>query len=94
MTAVTEPPTTRYRDRHAPHPIDPLYTATNSTDLQQLARALGISDRWARELKATGLTDEQADRYAIRAGYHPSVLWPHWWNIEPDIDEDDHGIMR
>jgi hypothetical protein len=87
-------PTSRYRPRHAPHPIEPLIERTGATDLQHLARLLGISDRWARELKATGLTDTQADRYACRIGYHPSILWPTWLNIEPDLDEGPDGIMR
>lgn len=84
----------RYRQRDAPHGIEPLLERTQATDLQELAQRLGISHRWARELKATGLSDEQADRFACRVGLHPSVLWSDWWDIEPDDEEGDDGIMR
>lgn len=89
-----ERPGLRYRSRRAAHDLQPLADATNATDLQHLARLLGISDRWARELKATGLTDTQADRYACRIGHHPSAIWPDWWNVEPDVEEGPDGTMR
>ena len=41
-------------------------------------RAVGASGTtWAHAL-LNGLTDRQADRWAIRLGYHPIEIWPTW----------------
>lgn len=47
--------------------------------LAAIATHLGISHRHAQRLHQHGLNPEQADRYAIRLGIHPAVLWPSWW---------------
>lgn len=48
--------------------------------LTKLAEAIGIRDiRYMRRLLDRGLTDRLADRFATRAGFHPSQLWPTWW---------------
>ena len=58
-----------------------------------LAERLGISRQKWWHLNRTGLTDRQADRYAIRLGQHPALIWNDWNDIDPDIEEDDHGVM-
>lgn len=47
--------------------------------LVALADRLGISSRWARDLHARGLTERQADRFAVAIGHHPASVWPDWW---------------
>lgn len=37
---------------------------------------LGISPTTAARYERDGLTDEQAERYATRIGYHPFTIWP------------------
>lgn len=44
----------------------------------------GTADRWRR----TGLTLDEADRYADVAGEHPSVLWPEWEQVDWSDDDD------
>lgn len=75
------------------YPLDPLAHAmglhlgahgqrgdgTTPQGLAALATRLNISHRWARHLHHTGLTDTQADHYAIRIGRHPATIWPDWW---------------
>lgn len=38
----------------------------------------------------TGLSDEQADQLATKAGIHPARIWPNWWDHvhEGDCDPD------
>lgn len=52
--------------------------------LAALALALGISHRTARRLHAHGLSERQADLYAIRSGTHPALLWPEWCEVDDD----------
>jgi hypothetical protein len=43
-----------------------------------LAQTLGLSERTLYRARLYGLTVWQADRYAIAAGLHPALIWPHW----------------
>lgn len=38
----------------------------------------GVTDRTIRRLRESGLTNLQADRYAIACGQHPAYVWPGW----------------
>lgn len=97
MTMIEDhrhPSIRRYEAVRRTHSAEPLMTKVRADDPHTLATALGVSLRHASRLIAHGLTDLQADRYACRIGFHPSVLWPGWWDIEPDVDEGPDGIMR
>jgi hypothetical protein len=52
-----------------------------------LAHSMGVSHGYARVLAGRGLSDKQADRFAIRAGLHPEVVWPGW--LETGADDED-----
>ena len=39
----------------------------------------GVSGTDLKRYMAEGLTEYQADRYAVRAGLHPGDVWPEWW---------------
>lgn len=84
----------RYAAVQRTHSAEPLMDRLRVDEPAQLAAALRISVTHAKRLIALGLTDHQADRYACRIGYHPSVIWPDWWDIEPDVEEGPDGIMR
>lgn len=43
-----------------------------------LSEVSGVSERSLRRWADRGLDDYQADRLAIRSGYHPAELWPTW----------------
>ena len=61
-----------------------------------LVELLGISREWGRHLNRFGLTETQADRYAVTLGHHPGSIWPEWWDAGGDIDDidDQDGDLR
>jgi len=63
--------------------IGPLLRKLGDTQDEAAAERLGISFATFRRWKYTGnvrLNYVQADRYAIRLGYHPSSVWgEQWW---------------
>lgn len=97
MTMVEDrrhPSIRRYEAVERVHPAEPLLERIGGGGPTDLATALAISHRHAERLIAHGLTDVQADRFAVRIGLHPSMVWVDWWDIEPDVDEGPDGIMR
>lgn len=38
----------------------------------------GLTDRQLRRKRDTGLTNLEADRYAVACGTHPAAIWPGW----------------
>lgn len=52
-------------------------------------RAAKLRTSWAtlRRYEAEGLDTYQADRCAVRAGYHPANVWPDWWSAEEGADQ-------
>lgn len=77
-----------HRPRCKPHPqrwpLGPLVEAVaNDTRrgrgrIHDVALCLGVSGESVRSAAEFGLTDEQADRWAIRCGLHPAYVWPGW----------------
>lgn len=56
-----------------------------------LAVALGMSRSAVQAGRTRGLSADQADRYAVRAGYHPSLVWPSWFD---DAEDDARDAER
>lgn len=54
--------------------------------LAAVAVALRISFRHARRLHHRGLSERQADHFAVRAGFHPLTIWPEW---DRALDSDE-----
>lgn len=48
-----------------------------------LRMKVGISGESARRYESEGLTVWQADRLAVRLGFHPANVWPDWWGTAP-----------
>jgi len=61
-----------------PEPTD---DATKKKAKARCAR-LGIAGTTHKQYCERGLTEEQADRLALRAGYHPAEVWREWLAIE------------
>lgn len=59
------------------YPLTPLLQAADLSR-RQLQTELGISWTRLQELERDGLTDEAADRYAIRLHLWPWNIWPTW----------------
>lgn len=45
----------------------------------EIAVELGIQYRQLHRLRRSGLTVEEADRFAVGVGMHPSSVWSSWW---------------
>ena len=57
----------------------------------ELEVQLGLRYEQLRHLEDVGLTEEQADHFAVKLGYHPGNIWNEWWNIPLLSDaEMDH----
>jgi len=57
------------------YPVDRLAAVLGMTEHAALAW-LGITGTEQLEYRRRGLTDYQADRLAVKAGFHPAVIWP------------------
>lgn len=57
------------------YPVNRLAAVLGMTEHAALAW-LGITGTEQQEYRRRGLTDYQADRLAVKAGYHPAVIWP------------------
>ena len=51
---------------------------------QGLANRLGVSRSVVIQARQRGLSVRQADEFACRAGYHPSLVWPSWFEDAED----------
>jgi hypothetical protein len=62
-------------------PLDDLHTlvAGRYPTQTSLARALGIQSTVVARAAERGLSDSQADRWAVRLGYHPMSVWGWAW---------------
>lgn len=58
-------------------PIQPLLDLPGVTR-RRVQRLGGFSTAQYNRLLATGLSDHQADRTAIRLGIHPALVWADW----------------
>ena len=58
-------------------PVGPLVEFAGGVDAAR--EQLGISGATWRTMLAYGLTEVQADRYAVRLGTVPHLLWPRLW---------------
>jgi hypothetical protein len=56
---------------------------------EELAGHIGVSQSYIRQLRRKGLSEAQADRFAIRAGTHPQVVWGRGWS---DLDEAEAEV--
>lgn len=79
VIVVEAPPRRLPRCEPRPWPLEPLLQAMG-TDRPLWARAgdLGLQERQVHRLRRRGLTDEEADRLAVAAGFHPAEVWSGW----------------
>lgn len=71
--------------------LDPLLNAAGLTR-RQLRTELRISGSSFAQLEDEGLTDEQADLYAIRLGLWPWKIWPTWLDDGLNADAAGEGV--
>lgn len=70
----------RIPDDGARWPLGPLANLVGSH------RACVAASTTPKAIRAAGgLTDRQADRAAVRCGYHPSEVWPEWFTYRDAV---------
>lgn len=71
-------------------PLEPLLASTGHTP-SSLARALGLAHSWVQTCKREGLSDVVADRWAVKLGHHPGLVWDGWFEaaLEPPQAEPE-----
>lgn len=70
------------------YPLAPLLRVTRCPDLHELANRLGRTHGHLRNVAKRGLSDRQADHWAVALGLHPSWVWGKgWWENAPSNDE-------
>ncbi len=54
--------------------------------LLELARRMQMPAGNLKKVSKPGtlIRESTADAYAIRVGYHPSMIWPDWFDHEPE----------
>lgn len=84
---------------------DRRYSLTDLADAagltrRQLRTELGLSNVTLVDLEERGLSDEQADRYAVRLGLFPWQVWPTYdldgtgWDLDhPAVRRRVHGAV-
>lgn len=75
--------------RHPDLDIERLVALCGSA--HRLTMITGADGRAISRARVEGLTLEQADRYALALGFHPSQLWPAWRGCVADelLDRED-----
>ena len=61
-------------------PLQPLLDASKLTRAN-VAAHLGITTTTLRDAERRGLTDDQADRWAVGLGHHPANVWGWDWFV-------------
>ncbi len=67
------------KDAPRSFPLEDLQEFLRVRSVEDTAERLHVSARTVARLRA-GLTEWQADEYAIRAGLHPGTVWEGWWS--------------
>ncbi len=55
--------------------------------------ALGVELATVRAAVHRGLSEYHADRWAIRLGFHPSLIWPDWFDDAPAWTDEEEGSV-
>lgn len=73
-------------------PLSPLVALVAARGTHKaVATALDHSTEAVALAAATGLSDTQADRWAIALGYHPAQVWPDW--IDAGLSVTDRQFL-
>lgn len=67
------------------YPLGALVAVSGLTEAA-LARKVGLSGTTLKAARHRGLTEEAADRYATRAGFHPVAVWPNHGHVKCELD--------
>lgn len=75
------------------YPLDALVAVSGLSEAA-LARLVRLSGTTLKNARENGLREDAADRYAVRAGFHPAEVWTDWSTVEIVADDavpHEHG---
>lgn len=90
MTAATSAFATTATSEPRRWPLRPLLDTAGVT-LAELALELGTTRDVVDAAARRGLSDFQADEWAIRVGFHPLLVWGWAWVDAADMPDPVHG---
>ena len=61
----------------SPYPFEPLIAAMG-VSIREFRDMFGLSGSTLQKFQLHGLTEDEADRFACGAGFHPQSIWPTW----------------
>jgi lambda repressor-like predicted transcriptional regulator len=67
---------------------DPTNEITNISDIGIVSRLTGINRHTLYNYIRHGLSVWQADDIAVALGVHPSAIWPRWYEITGNLDQE------
>lgn len=67
-------------------PLEPLLAATNAETPAHLARLVGVHTGNMTRVVNRGLSLDQADRWAVVCGFHPTEVWGDAFWVGTDLD--------
>lgn len=73
-------------------PYGPLEEALGGS-LREQADRLGVHERQVYRWRDYGLSDDMADRCAIRAGLHPAIVWGTEWDEVGLVDDVPEQLL-
>jgi lambda repressor-like predicted transcriptional regulator len=64
------------------YPFGPVIERSGCRSVAAVAQKTGFPLRTVQRWAHLGVTDNYADRLAVRLGFHPSEIWPEWFPQE------------
>lgn len=81
------------KPRRRDFPLQPLLDTLNHLNNLDIADLLTIHRKnWWRARQRGYLTADQADEWAIKAGYHPAEIWGDQWNTYQETCPQGHPM--
>jgi hypothetical protein len=69
------------------YPLKPLMDAARIPSMVALRRLFPMNGTDYRRVLDEGLSEWQADRWAVKLGLHPGMVWPQWFDLPIWIDD-------
>ena len=87
------PPASQRRGEPPIYDMRRLLAKTGIETVRELSELLGISLAVARKRMERGVTEYQADGFAVTLGFHPVEVWPEWFEGAPGLDDEDLYVL-
>ncbi len=78
---TTDPAYTERGPRLPFAPLERQAFLQGAESLEDIGLRLGLNKRSIERYRRYGVPLTRADEIACRNGWHPSMLWPEWWEV-------------